>query len=386
MSFYNSLLAALKALALSVAALVAMLVGTSGANVSYAPQPAAPQAVTVLPATTTPAAVAPASASSSSKEGPAVIKPATAASTVHQTSPLAPTKSAAPPPAFTDASGQAVNLAARSALVNVLCTTGGGGYFNPISGSGVFIDTRGVILTNAHVGQFFLLRDYGHSDNVQCVIRTGSPAQPTYVAELLYLPPSWIAANASKINTSDPTGTGQYDYALLLVTGPAGPGGALPSPFPALPMTLDTPIAGEEVLLAAYPAGLLGGTTIQENLYQSSAFSTVGTLYSYTAAQHVDLFSLSGSVVSQSGSSGGAVIEPSGSLLGIIATAAVGTTTQRELNAITLGHIDRSLRADGLGGIEPFLQQPDLAQVAADFAKNTAPVETAALEAYLPKP
>ena len=35
-----------------------------------------------------------------------------------------------------------------------------GRLFNPISGSGVIVDSRGVVLTNAHVGQFFLLHDY----------------------------------------------------------------------------------------------------------------------------------------------------------------------------------------------------------------------------------
>ena len=50
-------------------------------------------------------------------------------------------------------SSEELNLKARRALVNILCTTKRGGLFSPISGSGVFIDPRGVILTNAHVGQ-----------------------------------------------------------------------------------------------------------------------------------------------------------------------------------------------------------------------------------------
>ena len=116
-----------------------------------------------------------------------------------------------------------VNADTRAALVNILCLTGGGGYFKPISGSGVFIDSRGIILTNAHIGQFFLLRDFPVKDNVTCTIRTGSPAQNTYTARLLYLPPVWIDANAKQITSQEAMGTGENDFALLLVTGSTDP-------------------------------------------------------------------------------------------------------------------------------------------------------------------
>ncbi|MBY0293848.1 hypothetical protein K2Q08_00780, partial [Patescibacteria group bacterium] len=53
-----------------------------------------------------------------------------------------------------------VNDSARASLVNIFCLTKSGGYLYPISGSGVMITKNGIILTNAHVGQYFLLRDY----------------------------------------------------------------------------------------------------------------------------------------------------------------------------------------------------------------------------------
>src|SRR3989344_8595044 len=48
-----------------------------------------------------------------------------------------------------------INRKTREALVNIICTSRRGGAFNLISGSGVVIDPRGVILTNAHLGQYF---------------------------------------------------------------------------------------------------------------------------------------------------------------------------------------------------------------------------------------
>src|SRR3989344_2224120 len=91
-----------------------------------------------------------------------------------------PSASVKPPVSATQSSPalspEQINANARAALVNVLCVTKIGGPFAPISGSGVIVDSRGVVLTNAHVGQFFLLRDFRERGFIDCVVRTGSPA------------------------------------------------------------------------------------------------------------------------------------------------------------------------------------------------------------------
>lgn len=281
---------------------------------------------------------------------------------------------------------ESVNTKTRNALVNILCTTQTGGYLNPISGSGIIVDTRGVILTNAHVGQYFLLRDYPFKNNVDCVIRTGSPAQPVYRAELVYLPPSWISANATQLAAEQALGTGENDYAFLRITGTTNPNGTLPSSFPALTMNIAEPDTNDEMLLAAYPAGFLDGNSIEKNLYISSAVTAVSQLYSFHGTANVDLFSIGGTVVSQAGSSGGASVRAdTGTLAGIIATATEGTTTsQRDLHAITISHINRSLMSAGEGGIATLLSG-DLVAKAAAFATNVAPNLTAQLEKVLRK-
>ncbi|MBI4214752.1 hypothetical protein HY546_02045, partial [archaeon] len=88
-----------------------------------------------------------------------------------------------------------LNETIRKTIVNVYCTTKTSGAFNPASGSGVLIDPRGIILTNAHVAQYYLLKDYRRKDFITCFIRTGSPARITYRAEPLYISQRWIAAN-----------------------------------------------------------------------------------------------------------------------------------------------------------------------------------------------
>jgi Trypsin-like peptidase domain len=273
----------------------------------------------------------------------------------------------------------------RAALVNILCTTQEGGYFNPISGSGVIIDSRGVILTNAHVGQYFLLRNYPIQNNVNCIVRSGSPAAPQYTAELLYLPLTWINANANQIDQSSPVGSGESDYSFLRITGTTS-GAPLPSTFPALTMTLNEPSQDEPILLAAYPAEDLGGTTIQTNLYITSTIGSVGQLFAFHSTSTVDLISVGKTIVSQEGSSGGAVVQLSdGALTGIIANQTTGTSTaNRDLRAITLNYIDRALTTDGQGSIATLLTG-DIAQKSANFNTTIAPEETATLTAVLNK-
>jgi hypothetical protein len=151
-------------------------------------------------------------------------------------------------------------------------------------------------------------------------------------------------------------------------------------------MSTSDPSANTNVFLAAYPAGFLGGTTIQTNLYATSALSTVQELYTFNDPSQVDLVSLGGTVVAQSGSSGGAVINAAnGSLIGIITTETQGTTTSsRDLNAITLAHVNRSLTALGQGGIVGMLVG-NVSEKASTFNDFIAPSETQTLEAVLNK-
>jgi len=273
-------------------------------------------------------------------------------------------------------SPEALNAEARAAVVNILCTTKYGGSFEPISGSGVIIDSRGVILTNAHVAQFFLLHDYPTPDNINCVIRTGSPAQAQYTATLLYISPLWILNNAKEIITPEPMGTGENDYAFLLITGRTDPLAALPSSFPYIPISNADQKIGDQILLASYPAGLLGGIDIQTSLYLTSAYAQVQELFVFDFSdQWIDLFSVPGTVVSQGGSSGGAALRAmDGTLAGIIVTSTAATTTAgRDLRAISIAHIEHSLMAQNIAGFPAILTQ-NLTTEATDFNTKTAPL------------
>jgi hypothetical protein len=141
---------------------------------------------------------------------------------------------------------------------------------------------------------------------------------------------------------------------------------------------------GEHMLLAAYPAGFLSTQIIQKNLYVSSAVATVTQLFSFNTTNTVDLFSVGGTVVSQGGSSGGAAVRlTDGTLAGILVTATTGaSTSERDLRALSLAHIDNNLIQKGEGGFKGVLTG-DIVAKAADFNTRIAPGLTAQLEAAL---
>lgn len=298
--------------------------------------------------------------------------------------PTAPvTQTPIPPAVTTPSATQAplpavsndVNAKTRAALVNVLCTTAGGGPLNPISGTGVIIDPRGIVLTNAHIGQFFLLRDYPIKNGVDCILRTGSPAEATYTAKLLYFPQSWLDVNAAKIIQENPTGTGEHDFSLLFITGRTNPATSLPTSFPYVePYVGDSISAGESVLLAAYPAGFLEGATIGSNLYISSAVTAIGQVFTFNEGGGADLISVGGTILSQKGSSGGAVVAQDTLMLkGLIVTATLADTTAgRDLRAITLRHINKSLIAETGSSLSSYLMG-DMRAKADAFTLNVVP-------------
>lgn len=277
-----------------------------------------------------------------------------------------------------------INTETAKALVNILCMQRAAGAVTPITGSGVVIDSRGIVITNAHVAQYFLLKDYPVKDGLECILRTGSPARAIYTAELLYLPPIWISLHAHDIVNTEPKGTGEHDYAFLRITGRTDPSASLPGTFPFVPFDInDIELeVGDDVLAAAYPAGFLSGITIQKDLYTVSSIATIAERFTFVE-NTVDLISIGGTVVSQGGSSGGAAVSDKNMLVGIIVTSTkADTTAERDLRAITLGHINRSLSQYANTTIDGLLFG-DLTLKAKLFNLSTASALTKHLEEYL---
>lgn len=263
----------------------------------------------------------------------------------------------------------ATAVALRAALVNIMCYVPAGSGLHSISGSGVFIDAKGIILTNAHIAQYFLLVDRG----VSCTIRSGSPAVDAYKAKLIYLSPLWVRANATVLTQVLPVGTGEYDFALLAVTKSAT-ATPLPSSFPFIPLASLPPASGAPVVIASYGAQFIDVSQIQSALFPTVVFGAVKNIYTF-ATNTVDILDLGGSAAAQEGSSGGGVADASGSLVGMITTSTVeGATDTRSLSAITASYV-RAEYAREMGLPLDSLLSESTAYAVNDFAPQVSVLE-----------
>lgn len=291
-----------------------------------------------------------------------------------ETKPVAKPVSTPPQPTEPEPDFVAINNFARKATVNILCNTKGG-ELSPISGTGAVVDSHGLILTNAHIAQYLLLKDFGQKDYVQCVARTGSPAYPKYKLELVYISPAWVENNKTQLKEQNPKGTGENDFAFLRITTMID-GSAAPETIPFIPMNVRENITvSEPVLLSSYPAGFLGGLSILQDLSITTTVTTIQDLFTFKDGT-IDIVAVGGTVVSQKGSSGGLVVDSKATLIGVISTSSDGkTTSERKLNAITLAYINRELQKEMHMDIVDFLSQSG-ASFAESFQKNTAPLLT----------
>lgn len=241
-----------------------------------------------------------------------------------------------------------VNQHIQEALVNILCIADPASPVGSISGSGIIIDPLGTILTNAHIAQEFLLKDYPEKDTISCTIRIGSPATAAYTADLAYISPLWVVENQEAIAQESPKGTGKDDFALLTITGPSE-FGKMPESFPYIPLTFDEAQIGDVVISAGYPASFLSSEAIRRNLVQISAAGVVEDVFTFLQTT-VDVLSLGGVPLAQQGASGGAVVRSDGSLIGLVVTSSLEESTQeRDLRAISTGHIARSFNGQHSG-------------------------------------
>lgn len=234
------------------------------------------------------------------------------------------------------------------AIVNIFCTFTTPTTIRTTTGTGFFIHSNGVILTNAHVAQYLLLEKTELLGEAECLVRTGNPAKAEYEAELLYIPPTWVQKNASLIDNKAPSGTGERDYALLFVKSSITDT-PLPAEFPALAIDTDllpVTLKDSTVTASGYPATDLIKNGAHTPLLPRSATTSISDLYTF-GSNYADVFSIRGSNVGAEGSSGGPIITKDGKVIGMIVTRGNDETDGKgSLRAITLSHIDRTIKEE----------------------------------------
>ncbi len=287
------------------------------------------------------------------------------------TSPANPTPTPAPvtPPAPTVDAKLSDEALLKGAVVNIICLPGGG--LRGSSGSGVVVDSRGIILTVAHVAQNFLLRDYPTKGAGTCYIRTGSPAANAYAADLIFISPQWLSENEATFLKSNPAGTGEHDFAFLAITRTIT-SKPLPSRFTYIPLSPSGTDIEErdQVGTGSYAAEFLTSSQIRSALYPTIKFAKIEDVYTF-GRNTTDIFSVAAGSAAQEGSSGGAVMNSEDRLIGLISTrTAKPDLALRSMQAITMDHIRRSFRNDMGADLDSYLKG-DLPTLVSNF-KGTA--------------
>ena len=237
-----------------------------------------------------------------------------------------------------------INSALKDATVNLYCRLKAGKKIFSSSGSGVYLNDRGVILTNAHVAQYWLLQGEKGRVTGWCAVRPGSPAEEMYTAEVLYFPPSWLEENAPRLAESTQRGTGENDFALLYITGLYDKKAVMPARFPALPFGTGTYAPGTKVNIAGYPTETLDFKQVRNKLSSVVAQSEIIETRGFDEFQTVDILTLAGAGVAQSGVSGGLVADETNKVIGIINAKSVSRDTP-VARGLSIDYIDRQLRA-----------------------------------------
>lgn len=227
-------------------------------------------------------------------------------------------------------------------LVNIICTEKKGNYVTVNTGSGVIISSNGVVLTNSHVAQYFLLTKA--PGDYKCALYQENIPTYGYVAELLYISPDWIKDNPDVIVTKNPRGTGENDYALLYITKNTNP--ALPKPktfnFVSANTTYDAKI-GDKVNVAGFPGAPSGIADLTHTVGLKKDSTEIKDIFTF-GNNYADVVSTEETPVAARGASGGGLFKDK-DLIALIVTTS-GKTGNAYINAITTNYINRDLKKD----------------------------------------
>ncbi len=219
------------------------------------------------------------------------------------------------------------------AVVQIFCSTPR----EVFAASGVIVNERGLVLTNAHVAEVV-----GRAGRETCQARGGNPAERLAKIEIVF-----SASTTLKIANTD---VPQRDVAFLRLVDSS-------EPLAAAPVGFAMAERGATLLTLGYPSEFLQGLTTAAN--SNLAFSVLrvdgyGDLDGDPAT--AEAYVSRGGIVLQQGSSGTALFARSGTVMGLMfATTKGKTTDEREGLSLMIPYIDRILRLETGQGLAEFI-------------------------------
>jgi hypothetical protein len=233
-------------------------------------------------------------------------------------------------------------LELENILVNIICTEKKGNYVTANTGSGVIVSPGGVVITNAHVGQYFLLDK--ELNDYSCALYQENIPTYGYVAELIYISPDWIKENKDVIRSKNPRGTGENDYAFLHITKNTNP--ALPKPKNFQYANLNTSYnaeIGQKIDVAGFPGAPASILDLERTVGLKTDSSNIKDIFTF-GQNNADVISTGVTKVAARGASGGGVFK-NNDLIALIVTTG-GSENKSYINAITTNYINRDLKND----------------------------------------
>ncbi len=219
------------------------------------------------------------------------------------------------------------------AVVQIFCTTPR----EIFAASGVIVNERGLVLTNAHVAEVI-----ARAGEENCQARHGNPAERFAGITIIF-----SASTTQKIANTD---VPERDIAFLRLVDSR-------EPFAAAPVSFDLAERGSILLTLGYPSEFLQSLTTSAN---SNLVFSLLRVDGYadldgdpaTAEGYVSR----GGIILQQGSSGTALFTRSGNLVGLIfATTKGNTTDDREGLALMMPYLDRILQLERGQGLIEFI-------------------------------
>lgn len=264
---------------------------------------------------------------------PKIVKPMPNAPLPAPKPSITPIPTPTPTPQLPELSDNEIYSRFSKSVIQIFCR----GRQELFSASGVIINRQGLVMTNAHVAE--IMRKVGEEN---CQARHGNPADPFAKLKVIF-----TADTAKKIND---TQVPQRDIAFLKIFDAT-------ADFSVAEVVLTEAQNGENLLTLGYPSEFLAGINTEINSNLVFSILRVGGFTDMdndntTAEGYV----FSGGLALQQGSSGTALFNRQGEVVGLIfATTKAGATADRQGVGLTINYIDRIMRLETGEGLMEYI-------------------------------
>lgn len=251
----------------------------------------------------------------------------------------------------------------QQSTVNIFCISTKGNMVSISTGSGIILTDNGIILTNSHVAENFLV------PNKDCSIRQGEIAIDKYKASLIYINENWLQKNAGVIFTKSSRGTGENDFALLSINS-KNDNTNINSNIQHTNINskeLTSQNINDKILVAGYPAGTLGALSLRKYLTFLADVINISNVYTIDGI-HIDVLETGITKVGQHGSSGGGIFDVKNNLIGLIVSIN-DESGNSKINALTTTYISRVMKNDTGKNLEEFINT-DKEILLSDFSQK----------------